>query len=147
MRRTKPVILRYAGTKVSLSEMPGETALCMLVAGCPHRCRGCRHPELRRTGMGQKLTVRSLTWPMERRKGITCVCLMGGDTFVAVARDGHCGTPAFATRMGNIFTHLDGAPLNAGEAHHLDAFTCLQPLAIEASRRNMLRHRDPAGTE
>lgn len=79
MRRSKPAALRYTDTMVTFSEIPGEITLCVNIAGCPHRCEGCHSPELRRTDIGQKLTVRNLTWLVEHNKGITCVCLMGGD--------------------------------------------------------------------
>lgn len=72
-------MLKYVDTLVSFSEVPDEVSLCINFSNCPCNCKGCHSPYLR-TDIGNKLTPGKLLELIIKNKGITCVCLMGGDT-------------------------------------------------------------------
>ena len=69
-------MLYYHGYTASFQEVPDEISLVVLVADCPHRCKGCHSPELqRREGKDLELCLDSVI--DQYADVITCVCLMG----------------------------------------------------------------------
>lgn len=71
-------MLRYVDTAVVFQEVPGEISLAVNISGCPCRCPGCHSPYLWED-RGDPLDAQSLEAMVTRHRGITCVCLMGGD--------------------------------------------------------------------
>ena len=63
---------------VTFSEVPDEIALSVDITGCPNHCPGCHSKHLWED-TGNPLTTASLSHLIDDNKGITCVCLMGGD--------------------------------------------------------------------
>ena len=74
--------LKYVDTIVGFSEVPDEISLCINISNCPHRCKGCHSPHLQKD-IGEELTEDVLDELIKKNKGITCVCLMGGDNNIA----------------------------------------------------------------
>ena len=84
-------MLKYVDTLVSFSEVPDEISLCINISGCPCNCRGC-HSSYLAEDIGKPLIYKDthnnitvincnpLSELIEANKGITCVCLMGGDS-------------------------------------------------------------------
>lgn len=72
-------MLKYVDTLVSFSEVPDEISLCINISKCPCHCVGCHSPYLAED-IGDELNLKSLTNLLEENNGITCVCLMGGDS-------------------------------------------------------------------
>ena len=69
-------MLHYAGHSVSFQEVPDEVSLVILIADCPHRCKGCHSPELReKTNIDLATKLPELI--DEYSDAITCVCFMG----------------------------------------------------------------------
>lgn len=71
-------MLRYIDTLVGFSEIPNEITLCINISNCPNNCEGCHSPWLSKDE-GTPLTYVELKSLINRNKGITCVCFMGGD--------------------------------------------------------------------
>lgn len=71
-------MLKYLETQITFSEIPDEVTLCINVTGCPNRCEGCHSPQLLKD-IGEPLDLEHLTNLIDVNKGITCVCIMGGD--------------------------------------------------------------------
>ena len=71
-------MLRYIDTAVVFQEVPGEISLAVNISGCPCRCPGCHSPELWED-RGPVLDMEVMEAMIARHRGITCVCLMGGD--------------------------------------------------------------------
>lgn len=71
-------MLKYVDTKVTFSEVPNEISLCINLSGCPHRCEGC-HSSYLQQDIGEELTIEKLKELIDKNKGISCVCFMGGD--------------------------------------------------------------------
>lgn len=84
-------LLKYVDTAVTFAEVPDEISLCINLSGCPYRCRGC-HSSYLWQNIGKPLVwwaeysneEHSIGTCIEElidsNKGITCVCLMGGDS-------------------------------------------------------------------
>lgn len=72
-------MLKFVDTLVSFNEVPDEISLCINFSNCPYHCEGCHSPYLR-TDIGENLTPGKLLELIIKNKGITCVCLMGGDS-------------------------------------------------------------------
>ena len=84
-------MLKYVNTKVTFSEVPDEISLCIEISNCPCNCRGC-HSSYLAENIGKPLIYEEtynnktvincnpLSELIEANKGITCVCLMGGDS-------------------------------------------------------------------
>lgn len=70
--------MKYADTKVVFSEVPDEITLAISISNCPGTCKGCHSPWLRED-VGDPLTEVSIRDLLEKNKGITCICFMGGD--------------------------------------------------------------------
>lgn len=71
-------MLKYIDTLVGFSEIPNEITLCINISNCPNNCEGCHSPWLSKDE-GTPLTYVELKSLINRNKGITCVCFMGGD--------------------------------------------------------------------
>ena len=71
-------MLKYLNTEVTFSEIPDEITLCINITNCPNNCIGCHSPYLAED-IGEELTPEELSRLIMKNKGITCVCLMGGD--------------------------------------------------------------------
>lgn len=71
-------MIKYTETQVTFSEIPDEISLCINISNCHHKCSGCHSPHLQED-VGEELTVDKLQELIDKNKGITCVCFMGGD--------------------------------------------------------------------
>lgn len=71
-------MLKYKDILVSFQEVPDEISLCINITGCKNACVGCHSPYLAED-VGEELTIEELSRLIMKNKGITCVCLMGGD--------------------------------------------------------------------
>lgn len=84
-------MLKYLNTQVTFSEVPDEITLCINITGCKIGCKNCHSPYLAED-IGEPLIYKDthnnrtvincnpLSELIEANKGITCVCLMGGDS-------------------------------------------------------------------
>lgn len=70
--------MKYVDTLVSFSEIPDEITLCINISQCPNNCKGCHSPWLRED-IGEDLNIESLYNLIDKNKGVSCVCFMGGD--------------------------------------------------------------------
>lgn len=71
-------MLKYVDTKVVFAEIPDEITLAINISGCPCNCKGC-HSSYLAKNIGEPLDLQHLTNLIDSNKGITCVCIMGGD--------------------------------------------------------------------
>lgn len=71
-------MLKYLNTQVTFSEIPDEITLCINITGCKVGCEGC-HSSYLAEDIGEPLDLQHLTNLIDSNKGITCVCIMGGD--------------------------------------------------------------------
>ena len=71
-------MLKYVDTKVVFQEVPNEITLAINISGCPCNCRGC-HSSYLAEDIGEPLDLQHLTNLIDSNKGISCVCIMGGD--------------------------------------------------------------------
>ena len=71
-------MLKYIDTKIVFQEIPDEITLAINISGCPVKCSGC-HSKYLWEDVGEPLNSDSLHHLIENLKGITCVCIMGGD--------------------------------------------------------------------
>lgn len=72
-------MLKYLRAEVAFGEVPSEVSLCIWISGCRNRCIGCHSPELREN-KGTVLSDKRLKKLIEDNKGITCVCILGGES-------------------------------------------------------------------
>lgn len=72
-------MLKYLYSKVTFSEVPDEINLSIEFSNCHIKCKGCHSPELWED-VGTPLTFKELDKLIASNNGITCVCLMGGET-------------------------------------------------------------------
>ena len=72
-------MLKYLYAKEIFREVPDEITLGISISGCKIRCYGCHSQELWRD-TGTPLTVDELDRIIKKHKGVTCVCLMGGES-------------------------------------------------------------------
>ena len=84
---------------VTFSEVPDEISLCIEISNCPCHCKGC-HSSYLAEDIGKELNIDSLYELISSNKGITCVCLMGGDS-----------NPAYINTLGKTIKkyHLKSA--------------------------------------
>ena len=69
-------MLYCAGYTVSFQEVPDEVSLVLLIADCPHSCKGCHSPNLRKPeGFDLENCINDIL--DEYGDAITCVCFMG----------------------------------------------------------------------
>lgn len=84
-------MLKYVDAKVVFAEVPDEVTLAINISNCPCHCKNCHSPYLAED-IGEPLIYKDthnnrtvincnpLSELIEANKGITCVCLMGGDS-------------------------------------------------------------------
>lgn len=63
-------------TTVVFSEIPDEITLAVNISNCPHHCKGCHSPYLRKD-IGEELNFKAIDSLIEKNDGITCFCFMG----------------------------------------------------------------------
>ena len=71
-------MLKYVDAKVVFAEVPDEVTLAINISNCPCQCKGC-HSSYLAQDIGEPLDLQHLTDLIDSNKGITCVCIMGGD--------------------------------------------------------------------
>lgn len=71
-------MIKYVDELIAFSEVPNEVSLCINISNCPIHCPECHSKYLWRN-VGKDLTQKELKSLIEKNKGITCVCIMGGD--------------------------------------------------------------------
>ena len=71
-------MLKYVDSKIVFQEIPDEVTLAINISGCPCNCKGC-HSSYLAKDIGEPLDLQHLTNLIDSNKGITCVCIMGGD--------------------------------------------------------------------
>lgn len=71
-------MLKYVNTLIGFREVPDEISLCINISNCPCHCKGC-HSAYLAEDVGNNLDLQVLTTLIDSNKGITCVCIMGGD--------------------------------------------------------------------
>lgn len=71
-------MLKYVDAKVVFAEVPDEVTLAINISNCPCHCEGC-HSHYLAEDIGEPLDLQHLTNLIDSNKGITCVCIMGGD--------------------------------------------------------------------
>lgn len=71
-------MLKYLNSQVTFSEVPDEITLCINITGCKIGCKNCHSPYLAED-IGEPLDLQHLTNLIDSNKGISCVCIMGGD--------------------------------------------------------------------
>lgn len=89
--------LKYIETRIVFAEIPDEITLAINITNCPIHCPDC-HSKYLWKNSGKYLTKRFLNNIINKQKGITCVCFMGGDK-----------NPRYINRLGkfihNKFNH------------------------------------------
>ena len=71
-------MLKYLYTKEVFLEVPSEISLGVSITGCTIHCYGCHSRELWED-KGNPLTIEKLQELLDEHKGITCLCLFGGE--------------------------------------------------------------------
>ena len=71
-------MLKYVDTLVGFAEIPDEITLCINISNCPCHCINCHSSHLA-DDIGEPLDLQHLTNLIDNNRGITCVCIMGGD--------------------------------------------------------------------
>ena len=71
-------MLKYVDSKVVFAEIPDEITLAINISNCPCHCEECHSPYLAED-IGEPLDLQHLTDLIDSNRGITCVCIMGGD--------------------------------------------------------------------
>ena len=71
-------MLKYVDSKVVFAEIPDEITLAINISNCPCHCEGC-HSTYLADDIGEPLDLQHLTDLIDSNRGITCVCIMGGD--------------------------------------------------------------------
>ena len=79
-------MLKYVNTQVVFSEIPDEITLAINISGCQNNCDGC-HSSYLKENIGIPLTIDLLYKLIDKNKGITTVCFMGGDSNPGVIND------------------------------------------------------------
>ena len=72
-------MLKYYNSMVVFEEIPDEITLAINITNCPCHCPGC-HSKFLWEDVGTELTNDELDKLIRENSGITCVCLMGGDS-------------------------------------------------------------------
>ena len=71
-------MLKYVDTKITFSEVPNEISLCINISNCHCHCKNC-HSSYLAQDIGEPLDLQHLTDLIDSNRGISCVCIMGGD--------------------------------------------------------------------
>lgn len=72
-------MLKYIDYKITFLEVPNEISLCINISGCPIHCEEC-HSKYLWEDKGTLLDLQHLTDLIDANTGISCVCIMGGDS-------------------------------------------------------------------
>lgn len=79
-------MLKYHSSYIGFREIPDEISLCINISNCPNNCKGCHSPWLKED-IGEDLNIESLNALIDKNKGVSCICFMGGDQdFVEVSK-------------------------------------------------------------
>lgn len=70
--------MKYLYDTITFQEVLDEVSLCIAITGCKVRCFGCHSRELWED-KGTPLTIDELQNLLDKHKGITCLCLFGGE--------------------------------------------------------------------
>lgn len=70
-------MLHYVEFGLSHMEVPGETALCIYISGCPNKCVNCHYKELQQVDSGELLTTYFEQMLDLYHEYATCICFMG----------------------------------------------------------------------
>ena len=73
-------MLKYLDTLIGFQEVPNDVALCINITNCPCGCKGCHTPELSQDICNELNVFEILKFKFTYGDGITCICLMGGDS-------------------------------------------------------------------
>lgn len=106
--------IKYVDTMVVFEEIPDEITLAINISNCPCHCNGCHSKHLWED-IGKPLTFSALDSLIEKNKGITCVCFMGGDSnpsvinsLAAYCREKHEGLMVgWYSGMDKLSTEVD----------------------------------------
>ena len=71
-------MLKFVNTQVTFAEIPDHITLCINLSNCPCHCSGC-HSSYLAEDIGKVLTFSRIESLLDKNKGITAVCFMGGD--------------------------------------------------------------------
>lgn len=71
--------MKYDNYNVTFSEVPDHISLYITITNCPIRCPNCNSKHLW-NDIGTTLDWSSLSTIIEHNRGITCICLGGGDS-------------------------------------------------------------------
>jgi anaerobic ribonucleoside-triphosphate reductase activating protein len=71
--------MKFVDTAITFSEIPDEITLCINISNCPNNCQGC-HSSYLTKDIGIILNTSELSQLIRENQGISCVCLMGGDS-------------------------------------------------------------------
>jgi anaerobic ribonucleoside-triphosphate reductase activating protein len=71
--------MKFIDTAITFSEIPDEITLCINISNCPNNCPGCQSSYLTKD-IGIILNTSELSRLIRENQGISCVCLMGGDS-------------------------------------------------------------------
>ena len=71
-------MLKYVDAKVVFAEVPDEVTLAINISNCPCHCKNC-HSSYLAQDIGEPLDLQHLTNLIDSNRGISCVCIMGGD--------------------------------------------------------------------
>lgn len=71
-------MLKYTNAEVTFAEIPDEITLAINISNCPCHCEECHSPYLAKD-IGEPLDLMHLTDLIDGNRGISCVCIMGGD--------------------------------------------------------------------
>lgn len=69
--------MKFVEYEIVLREIPDEITLAINISNCPYHCKECHSSHLWED-IGLELTAPLLYQMIQRSKGITCVCFMGG---------------------------------------------------------------------
>ena len=75
-------MLKYHSSYIGFREIPDEISLCINISNCPNNCKGCHSPWLKED-VGEDLNIESLNTLINKNKGVSCICFMGGDQELA----------------------------------------------------------------
>lgn len=70
--------MKYVDTAIVFDEVPDEITLAINISGCPCNCEGC-HSSYLAEDTGVPLDYETIKGLIEKNRGITCLCFMGGD--------------------------------------------------------------------
>ena len=110
--------MKYLFEAVTFSEVPDEVALCISISGCTIHCQGCHSRELWEDN-GIPLTIEELQRLLDKHRGITCLCLLGGErdmdsltelfqyAYQRVRTAWYCGLDSIPRNKLDILQYLD----------------------------------------